>query len=176
MVSMNNRWLPCGLSSQRGLSREKGQLSCHSNDGVEVNLAKSQQRETCSEQKEQDMQQPCHPKVFQLQEVKEGHSGWNIVNMRAGGERQRGGQSFSDDCMENYSKTVRSCYCCSVVKSHLILCNPMDCNMPDFPVLHYLLKFVQTRVHGLSGAIQSSLPLPPVSPALNLSQHRGLFQ
>ena len=53
----------------------------------------------------------------------------------------------------------------------------MDCSTLDFPVLHYLLKFAQTRVHGLSGAIQSSLPLLPVSPpALNLSQHRGPFQ
>ena len=34
-------------------------------------------------------------------------------------------------------------YCCSVAKSCLILCNPMDCSMPDFPVLHYLLAFAQ---------------------------------
>ena len=33
--------------------------------------------------------------------------------------------------------------CCSVAKSCLILCNPMDCSMPDFPVLHYLLAFAQ---------------------------------
>ena len=28
--------------------------------------------------------------------------------------------------------------CCSVIKSCLTLCNPMDCSMPGFPVLHYL--------------------------------------
>ena len=48
---------------------------------------------------------------------------------------------------------------------------------PDFPGLHCLLEFAQTRVHGVSDAIQPSFPLsPPSSPALNLSQHQGLFQ
>ena len=27
------------------------------------------------------------------------------------------------------------------------LCNPVDCGMPGFPVLHYLPKFAQTHVH-----------------------------
>ena len=27
------------------------------------------------------------------------------------------------------------------------LCDPMDCSMPGFPVLHYLLDFAQTHVH-----------------------------
>ena len=36
--------------------------------------------------------------------------------------------------------------CCSVPKSCLILCNPMDCSIPSFPVLHYLLEFVQMHV------------------------------
>ena len=34
-----------------------------------------------------------------------------------------------------------------VVKSCLILCDPMNCSMPGFPVLHYLPKFAQTHVH-----------------------------
>ena len=53
----------------------------------------------------------------------------------------------------------------------------MDCIMPGFPVLHYLLEFAQTHVHQANDAIQPSHPLLPTSPpALNLSQHRGLFQ
>ena len=36
---------------------------------------------------------------------------------------------------------------CSVAKLCQILCNPMDCNMSGFPVLHYLLEFAQTYVH-----------------------------
>ena len=37
-------------------------------------------------------------------------------------------------------------YCCySVTKSCLILCNPIYCIMPCFPVLHYLSEFAQTH-------------------------------
>ena len=56
------------------------------------------------------------------------------------------------------------------------VCNPMDCSTPGFPVLHYLPEFAQTNVHWVSDAIQSSLPLSPPSPALNLSQYQGLSQ
>ena len=37
--------------------------------------------------------------------------------------------------------------CCSVTKSCPTLCDPMDCSMPAFPVLHHLPEFVQTCVH-----------------------------
>ena len=67
--------------------------------------------------------------------------------------------------------------CCSVAKSCLTLCYPMDYSTPDFPVLHYLLEFAKTYVHWVGDAIQSSHPLLlPSPPALNLSQHQGLFQ
>ena len=36
---------------------------------------------------------------------------------------------------------------CLVSKLCLTLCNPMDCNMPGFPVLHCLPEFAQTHVH-----------------------------
>ena len=66
--------------------------------------------------------------------------------------------------------------CCSVTQSCLTVYNPMDCNTPGFPVLHYLLEFFQTHVHGVSDAIQPSHPLSFPSPlALSLS-HQGLFQ
>ena len=64
-----------------------------------------------------------------------------------------------------------------VVKSCLILCDPINCSTPGFPVLHYLPKFAQTHVHRVSGAIQPSHPLSSASTlAPNLSQHQGLFQ
>ena len=57
------------------------------------------------------------------------------------------------------------------------LCNPMDCNTPGFPVLHYLPDCAQIHVHWVSDATQPSHPqLPASPPALNLSQHQGLFQ
>ena len=65
--------------------------------------------------------------------------------------------------------------CCSVAKLCPTLYNLMDCSTPGFPVLHCLLA--QTHIHWVSDAIQPSHPLsPPFPPALNLSQHQGLFQ
>ena len=46
--------------------------------------------------------------------------------------------------------------------------DPMDCNTPGFPVLHYLSEFAQTHVHWVDDAIQPSHPLLlPSPPALN---------
>ena len=60
---------------------------------------------------------------------------------------------------------------------HVWLLWPHNCNTPGSPVLHYLREFAQTHVHWLGGAIQPSHPLSSLSPpALNLSQHQGLFQ
>ena len=62
-------------------------------------------------------------------------------------------------------------------QSCLTLCHPMDYSTPGFPVLHYLPELAQTHVHRVGDAISPSHPLPPASPpALNLSQHQGLFQ
>ena len=40
--------------------------------------------------------------------------------------------------------------------------NPMDCSMPDFPVLYRLPELAQTPVHRVSDAIQPSRPLYPL--------------
>ena len=45
---------------------------------------------------------------------------------------------------------------CSVTKLCLTLCDLMDCSMPDFPVLHYLLEFTQIHVHWVDDGIQPS--------------------
>ena len=67
-------------------------------------------------------------------------------------------------------------HCCSVAKSCPTPCDPMNCSMPGFPVLHYLPEFAQTHVHWICDAIQPSHPLSSPSPlALNLSQYQGLF-
>ena len=63
--------------------------------------------------------------------------------------------------------------CCSVTKSCPTLCDPVDCSMPGFPVLHHLLELAQTHIYGAGDAIQPSHPLSSPSPsALNLSQHQ----
>ena len=49
--------------------------------------------------------------------------------------------------------------------------------MPGLPVHHQLLEFTQTHAHRVGDAIQPSHPLSsPSPPALNPSQHQGLFQ
>ena len=35
----------------------------------------------------------------------------------------------------------------SVAKLPLILCDPINCNMPGFSILHYLLELAQIRFH-----------------------------
>ena len=63
----------------------------------------------------------------------------------------------------NYSSFhIVCCSCCSVTKMCPALCDPVDCSMPGFPVLHYLLGFVQTHVHQVGDAIQTSYPLSPL--------------
>ena len=55
-------------------------------------------------------------------------------------------------------------------------CNPMDSSTPGFPVLHCLPELAQTHVRRLGDAIQPAHPQSfPSPPALNLSQHQGLF-
>ena len=57
------------------------------------------------------------------------------------------------------------------------LWDPMNCRTPGLPVHHQLPEFTQTHVHRVSEAIQPSHPLSsPAPPALNLSQHQGIFQ
>ena len=65
----------------------------------------------------------------------------------------------------------------SVAQSCPILCDPMNRSTPGLPVHHQLPEFTQTHVHWVSDAIQPSHPLSsPSPPALNLSQHQGLFK
>ena len=67
--------------------------------------------------------------------------------------------------------------CSSVIQLCLTLCDPMDCSMPGFPVLHYLPELTQTHVHWVSDVIQQSHPLSsPSPPTFYLSQHYGLFK
>ena len=65
----------------------------------------------------------------------------------------------------------------SVAKWCPTLCDPVNCSMPGFPVLHCRPEFAQTHVHWVGDAIQPSHPLsPPSAFAFNLSQHQDLFQ
>ena len=58
--------------------------------------------------------------------------------------------------------------------SHVWLCDPMDCSMPDSLVLHYLPEFAQIQVHWVGGVIEpfilccSLLLLPSVFPSIRV--------
>ena len=57
------------------------------------------------------------------------------------------------------------------------LCDPMNHSTPDLTVHLQIPESPQTHVHRVSEAIQPSHPLfSPSPPALNLSQHQGLFK
>ena len=61
----------------------------------------------------------------------------------------------------------------SVMSDSLQRCGPQHARLPAF---HHLPELAQTHVHWVSDAIKPSYPLsPPSPPALNLSQHQGLF-
>ena len=65
----------------------------------------------------------------------------------------------------------------SVQLLSLTLCDPMDWSTPGLHVHHQLPEFTQTPVHWIGDAIQASHPLvSPFPPALNLSQHQGLYK
>ena len=64
-----------------------------------------------------------------------------------------------------------------VTQSCPTLCDPMNPSTPGLPVHHQLPESTQTHVHQVGDAIQPSHPLSsPSPPALNLSQHQGVFQ
>ena len=65
----------------------------------------------------------------------------------------------------------------SVAQSCLTLCDPMNRSTPGLPVHHQLSESTQIHGHRVSDAIQPSHPpSSPSPPALNLSQHQGLFK
>ena len=56
----------------------------------------------------------------------------------------------------------------------MTLCDPIVWSTAAFPVLHHLPEFVQTHVHWVGDAIQTSHPLSsPGPPVFNLSQLRA---
>ena len=65
----------------------------------------------------------------------------------------------------------------SVTQSCPTFCDPMNHSTPVLPVHHQLPESTQTHVYQVSDAIQPPYHLSsPSPPALNLSQHQGLFQ
>ena len=70
---------------------------------------------------------------------------------------------------------------CSLTKSRLNLCDPMDCSNPVFPVLHYFLEVVPTHVHRVSDANQPSYlllspsPPPSIFPSIRIFSNESVL-
>ena len=79
--------------------------------------------------------------------------------------------------MNKGRKTCESAQFSSVAQLCPTLYDPMNRSTPGLPVHHQLSESTQTHVHRVGDAIQPSRPLLSLSPpALNLSQHHGLFK
>ena len=69
----------------------------------------------------------------------------------------------------------------SVAKLYMTLCDPMDCSMPGFSILHYLLESAQIHIHWVGDAIEPSHPLspllllPPTFPSIRVFSSGRLF-
>ena len=61
---------------------------------------------------------------------------------------QDSGEGKEDENFCHHGKiSCCCCHCCSVAKSCLTLCNPMDCSKLGSSVLYCLLEFAQIHVH-----------------------------
>ena len=66
----------------------------------------------------------------------------------------------------------------SVTQSCPILCDPMDCSMPSFPVHHQLPELTQTHVHQVSDAILCCplLLLPSILPSIRVFSNLSVLR
>ena len=58
--------------------------------------------------------------------------------------------------------TTTHSHCCSVSKSCLTLCSPINCSTPGLPILHCLPEFAQTPIHWFGDAFQPAHLLLPL--------------
>ena len=95
--------------------------------------------------------------------------------LEVGGEQRETDQSPKVICYILY------CCCCSVTKFCLILCDPMDCSTPGFPVHHYHLELAQTCVHRVGDASNHLvlccplLFLPSIFPSIRVFSNESIL-
>ena len=66
----------------------------------------------------------------------------------------------SEAKIKSFYKFFKSTYCrCSVARSCPTLYDPMNCSMPDFPVLHYLPEFAKKKKKKKSTYIQQQISI-----------------
>ena len=97
------------------------------------------------------------------------------IREREVGRRRRREREACGRVERTLDKLSESC-CRSVPKLYPILCDPMDCSMPGFPVHHHLPEFAQTHVHRVGDAPTISSSITQFASCPHLCQHQGLFQ
>ena len=81
-------------------------------------------------------------------------------------------------------KGIYFCFCCSVAKSCLTLCNPMDCSTLSLPVHHQLTEFTQNSCplsHWCHPTISSSVvpfssPLPSIFSSIRVFSKESVLR
>ena len=90
---------------------------------------------------------------------------------------QAGPRKHSTSSQLSLRPLITSALFSSVAQSCLTLCDPMNRSMPGLHVHHQLPESTQTHLYCVGDTIQPCHPLlSPSPPALNLTQHQGLFQ
>ena len=81
----------------------------------------------------------------------------------------------------NFNICLNKLSCVVQLLSHVLLCDPVDCSTPGFPVHHHLLEFAQNHVHRVGGAIQSSIScrplllLPSIFPSIRVFSNESVL-
>ena len=103
-----------------------------------------------------------------------------LISSRMDGLDLLAGQGTHKSLLQHHSSKTsilqHSVQLSSVAQGCLTRCDPMNFRRPGLPVHYQLWEFTQIHVHEVGDAIQPPHPLlSPSPPALNLSQHQGLF-
>ena len=83
--------------------------------------------------------------------------------------------------VKGHRKVWKYSCCCSVTKSCLTFCDPMDCSMPGFPVPHHLPELPQTHIHQVgmpSNHLILSWPLlllPSIFPSIRVFPNESKY-
>ena len=147
----------------------------------------------CTESDTTEVTQQQQQQAVGKLKIKESHCGWWSKNKRKfwwnnpRGERRNHIMRYLYDrlyrfwivfhMLKDKLRHSKMFQFSSVAQSCPTLCDPMNRSTPGLSVHHQLLEFIQTHVHQVSDAIQTSHPLSsPSPPAPNPSQHQSLFQ
>ena len=122
----------------------------------------------------------CEPRGWRSsQAASQGPGDSGQCRGEAGGEEGRGrggpGDRQRQTCpLQGFFLMFLFCCRCSVARLRLTCCDPINCSTPGFPVPEHPPELAQTHVRWV--AVLSHPLSSPSPPALNLSQHQGLFQ